>query len=108
MKIIIFEFFVLIKYFLFIISILGILVLAHQKNLVQANVHVCNVNHLSFSCQHYITQGWIQGGGGIPNLQFFLSLFGIRYLGPLQKCLFFIYSIFFLDIGDIGGQSWKL
>ena len=39
MKIIIFEFLVLIKYFLFIISILGILVLAHRKNLVQANVH---------------------------------------------------------------------
>ena len=38
MKIIIFEFFVLIKYFLFIISILGILDLAHRKNLVQANV----------------------------------------------------------------------
>ena len=38
MKIIIFEFLVLIKYFLFIISILGILVLAHRKNLVQANV----------------------------------------------------------------------
>ena len=27
------------KYFLFIISILGILVQAHQKNLVQANIH---------------------------------------------------------------------
>ena len=36
MKIIIFEFLVLIKYFLFIISILGILVLAHRKNLIQA------------------------------------------------------------------------
>ena len=36
MKIIIFEFFVLIKYFIFIISILGILDLAHRKNLVQA------------------------------------------------------------------------
>ena len=36
MKIIIFEFLVLIKYFLFIISILGILVLANRKNLVQA------------------------------------------------------------------------
>ena len=39
MKMIIFEFLVLIKYFLFITSILGILVQAHQKNLVQANVH---------------------------------------------------------------------
>ena len=39
MKIIIFEFLVLIKYFLFIISILGILVQAHRKNLVQANVY---------------------------------------------------------------------
>ena len=39
MKIIIFEFLVLIKYFLFIISILGILVQAHRKNLVQANSH---------------------------------------------------------------------
>ena len=38
MKIIIFEFSVLIKYFLYTISILGILVLAHQQNLVQANV----------------------------------------------------------------------
>ena len=35
---IIFEFFDLIKYFLLIISILGILDLAHRKNLVQANV----------------------------------------------------------------------
>ena len=40
MKIIIFEFLVLIKYFLFIISILGILVLAHRKKLVQAIVHI--------------------------------------------------------------------
>ena len=39
MKIIIFEFFISIKYFLFIFSILGILDLAHQKNLVQANDH---------------------------------------------------------------------
>ena len=38
MKIIIFEFFVLIKHFLFIISILGILDLAHRKNFVQAIV----------------------------------------------------------------------
>ena len=39
MKIFIFEFLVLIKYFLFFIFILGILVQAHQKNLVQAIVH---------------------------------------------------------------------
>ena len=39
MKIIIFEFLVLIKYFLFVISILGILVLAHRKILVQANAY---------------------------------------------------------------------
>ena len=39
MKIVIFEFLVLIKYFLFIIYILGTLVLAHRKNFVQANVH---------------------------------------------------------------------
>ena len=37
MKIIIFEFLCLIKYFLFIISILGILVQAHRKKLVQAS-----------------------------------------------------------------------
>ena len=37
MKISIFEFFVLIKYFLIIISILGILDLAHRTNLVLAN-----------------------------------------------------------------------
>ena len=42
MKIIIFEFLALIKYFLFIISILGILVQAHRKNLVQATVQ-CTV-----------------------------------------------------------------
>ena len=39
MKIIIFEFFVLIEYFLFIISILGILDLAHRKKILQAIVH---------------------------------------------------------------------
>ena len=33
------EFLVLISFFLFIISIRGILILAHRKNLVQANVH---------------------------------------------------------------------
>ena len=43
MKIIIFDILVLIKYFLFIISISGILDLAHRKNLVQANVYVLNV-----------------------------------------------------------------
>ena len=43
MKIISFEFFVLIKYFYFIISILLILDQAHRKNLVQANVH-CTVH----------------------------------------------------------------
>ena len=44
MKIIIFEFLVLIKYSLFIISILGILVLAHRTNLVQANVYTLTSN----------------------------------------------------------------
>ena len=49
---IIFEFLVLIKYFLFIISILGILVLAHRKNLVQATNHIVvftkDINILGF------------------------------------------------------------
>ena len=49
MKIIIFKFLVLIKYFLLIISILGILVLAHRKNLVRANVYCTMYNvHISF------------------------------------------------------------
>ena len=38
MKIIIFAFLVLIKHFIFKISILGILVLAHRKKFVQANI----------------------------------------------------------------------
>ena len=38
MKIIIFELLLLIKYFLYIISILGILELAYRKNLVQASI----------------------------------------------------------------------
>ena len=48
MKIIIFEFLGLIKYFLFIISILGILVQAHRKNLVQAIVH-CTTMYIYYS-----------------------------------------------------------
>ena len=52
MKIIIFEFLVLIKYFSFIISILGILVQAHQKNLVQAIVQCTHV---------YWTSHFLQG-----------------------------------------------
>ena len=46
MKKFIFELLVFIKYFLFIISILGILVLAHRTNLVQANVHCTLHLHL--------------------------------------------------------------
>ena len=45
MKIIIFEFFVLIKYFLFFISILGILELAHRKKLVQASANLTRAHY---------------------------------------------------------------
>ena len=50
MKIIIFEFFVLINYFSFIISISGILDMEHRKNLVQANAHNSTINqYFAFS-----------------------------------------------------------
>ena len=56
-RMIIFEFLVLIKYFLFMIPILGILNLAHRKNLVQATLHIyiykyvknININHTQCS-----------------------------------------------------------
>ena len=53
MKIIIFEFFVLIKYLLFIISILGILDLAHRKKLVQASVQSLFTTLPMFQFQAY-------------------------------------------------------
>ena len=103
MKIIIFEFLVLIKYFLFIISILGILVQAHRKNLVQANVQCTMYNvqctmqifkYILFSMyivqyntiQYKTYQNW-QIHSFLPNV--------IKFLDYKKKC----------QIGQLSGRA---